>query len=87
MLHLSATKRIITSGAEKIGLKMVETRRDMNKYYSMKEAAGVLGVTRSAMYYLKLAGKIKVKKIGAQMVVTSQELKRVKAERQGDGHE
>jgi len=48
------------------------------RYYSMKEAAEILGVSRTWMYYLKETRRIRVEKIGAQYVVSEAELHRYK---------
>lgn len=40
------------------------------KYYSMKETAERLRLSRAFVYYLKDTGKLKVEKIGNQYVVS-----------------
>ena len=48
------------------------------KYYSIREAALLLGVSRSYVYHLIGLRKLKAEKIGAQYVVTIKELQRYK---------
>ena len=50
----------------------------MNSYYSIKEAARLLGISRAYVYYLKDTGQISVEKIGAQYVIHKDELERYK---------
>ena len=47
-----------------------------NEVYSIKEAAKLLGITRAYVYILRDMGKIKVKKIGSQYVITKKEIER-----------
>jgi len=67
---------------------MVETERSemVTKFYSMKEVAAMLGISRAYLYYLKDTRKLKVQKIGAQFVVAEREVERIRAERNGDGN-
>lgn len=44
--------------------------------YSIKEAAEILGISRSGVHWLKDTGKIKVKKIGNQYVISQKEIDR-----------
>ena len=48
------------------------------KYYSIKEAAEELKVSRTYIYYLRDTGQIKVEKIGSQYVITQEEIERYK---------
>lgn len=48
------------------------------KVYSIKEAAEILGMSRSGVHWLKDTGKIKVEKIGEQYVISQEELDRYK---------
>jgi len=65
---------------------MVENERSemVTKYYSMKEVAVMLGISRAYLYYLKDTRQLKVQKIGSQFVVSEKEVERIKAERNGD---
>jgi excisionase family DNA binding protein len=67
---------------------MVEVERSemVTKYYSMKEVAAMLGISRAHLYHLKDTRKLKVEKIGAQFAVSARELERIKQVRNGDGH-
>lgn len=50
---------------------MTESIMEMRtKYYSMREAAKELGVSRAFVYYLKDTKRLKVEKIGEQFVVS-----------------
>ena len=53
------------------------------RYYSMAEVAQELGISRAHVYHLKDTRKLKVKKVGAQWVVSGTELERIKRERNG----
>lgn len=46
------------------------------KVYSIREAAIELGVSRTYVYYLRDTGQIKVEQIGAQYVITQDEINR-----------
>jgi len=49
-----------------------------DKYYSIKEAAEELNVSRSYVYWLKDTGRINAEKIGAQWVISQEEIDRYK---------
>lgn len=49
-----------------------------DKVYSMKEAAELLSISRAYVYYLKMTGLIKAEKIGAQWVISQEEIDRYK---------
>ena len=49
-----------------------------NKEYSIKEAAKILGITRSGVHWLKDTGKIKARKIGSYYVISQEEIDRYK---------
>lgn len=46
--------------------------------YSVREAAELLGFTRSYAYYLIAVGKIKATRIGWQYVISQEEINRYK---------
>lgn len=50
-----------------------------DKLYSIKEAADILGMTRSGVHWLKDTGKIKAEKIGEQWVISEEELERYRS--------
>lgn len=52
-----------------------------DKVYSLKEAALLLGVSRAYVYHLKDMGRIKAEKIGAQWVISQEEIERYKDSR------
>jgi len=47
-----------------------------DKVYSIKEAAKLLGISRSGVHWLKDTGKIKAEKIGSQYVISQEEIDR-----------
>ena len=49
-----------------------------NKVYSIKEAAEILGITRSGVHWLKDTGKIEARKIGSYYVISQEEIDRYK---------
>jgi len=53
------------------------------KLYSIREAAELLGISRAYVYNLKDMGRIKVEKIGAQYVISQEEIDRYKNNHKG----
>lgn len=57
------------------------------KVYSMREAAEELGISRAQIYYLKNTRQLQAKRIGAQFVITQEEIDRYKNNhREGAGN-
>ena len=52
-----------------------------SKYYSVREAAELLGVSRGYIYHLKDTRRLKVEKIGFFLVISEEEIKRYKESR------
>ena len=48
----------------------METIEMKPKYYSLRDVANILGVSRAFVYYLKDTKRLKVEKIGHQYVVS-----------------
>lgn len=49
-----------------------------NKYYSVKDAAKELEVSRAYIYYLRDTNQLKLEKIGSQYVISQEELDKYK---------
>lgn len=60
--------------------------RKSKQYYSLREAAQILGKSASWLYQLKDRGDLKVIQIGAQYVVTAQELARYRKNHRKGAH-
>lgn len=52
-----------------------------NKVYSIKEAARLLGISPTYVYYLRATGGIRAERIGAQWVISHEEIERYKNSR------
>jgi len=66
---------------EKTGVEILGVEEPV-KVHSIKEAADMLGVSRTWMYYLIHTRRIKARKIGAQYTISQAEIDRYR-----DGHD
>jgi excisionase family DNA binding protein len=68
---------------------MVETDRSemATKYYSIREVAAMLGISRPYVYYLQATRKLKAQKVGAQWIIPAKEVERLKRERTGESND
>ena len=55
-----------------------------SKYYSIREAAELLGVSRGYIYHLKDTHRLNVEKIGFFLVVSEEEINRYKKSRSNE---
>ena len=67
---------------EKLGAEILGAEEPVQKVYSIREAAGILGVSRNYVYLLIHMKRIKARKIGAQYTISQAEIDRYR-----DGHD